>query len=60
MSERHFRHLRRIFTDSGGHYFYTPKAGESVDKARLTQVGRALRQLNIEQIPSYSPEGRWL
>lgn len=47
-----------FYTDRGSHYFYTPKAGEKVDKERLTQVGRALRQLGIEHIPSYSPEGR--
>ena len=47
-----------LYTDRGSHYFHTPKAGEPVDKTRLTQVGRALRQLGIEHIPSYSPEGR--
>lgn len=47
-----------LYTDRGSHYFYTPKAGEKVDKTRLTQVGRALRQLGIRHIPSYSPEGR--
>ena len=29
-----------------------------MDKTRLTQVGRALKQLGIEHIPSYCPEGR--
>jgi hypothetical protein len=47
-----------LYTDRGSHYFYTPKAGEPVDKSRLTQVGRALQQLGIEHIPSYCPEGR--
>jgi transposase len=47
-----------FYTDRGGHYFYTPKAGEPVDKGRLTQVGRALLQLGIKHIPSYSPEAR--
>lgn len=47
-----------LYTDRGSHYFYTPKAGEKVDKTRLTQVGRALAELGIEHIPSYSPEGR--
>jgi hypothetical protein len=47
-----------FYTDRGSHYFTTPKAGEKVDKAHLTQVGRALRQLNIEHIPSYSPQAR--
>lgn len=47
-----------LYTDRGSHYFYTPKAGEEVDKDRVTQVGRALRQLGIEHIPAYSPEAR--
>jgi hypothetical protein len=47
-----------FYTDRGSHYFFTPKAGEKVDKARPTQVGRALAELGIEHIPSYSPEGR--
>lgn len=47
-----------FYTDRGGHYFYTPKAGEPVDKERLTQVGRALLQLGITHIPSYEPQGR--
>ena len=47
-----------FYTDRGSHYFFTPKAGEAVDKDRLTQVGRALKQLGIEHIPAYSPEAR--
>jgi transposase len=47
-----------LYTDRGSHYFYTDKAGEAVDKARLTQVGRALERLGIEHIPAYSPEAR--
>jgi transposase len=47
-----------LYTDRGSHYFLTPKAGEPVDKERLTQVGRALAQLGIEHIPAYSPEAR--
>lgn len=47
-----------LYTDRGSHYFYTPKAGEAVDKDRLTQVGRALCHLGIEHIPAYSPEAR--
>src|SRR5581483_2817258 len=47
-----------LYTDRGSHYFVTPKAGEPVDKNRLTQVGRALKQLGIEHIPAYSPEAR--
>jgi len=47
-----------LYTDRGSHYFYTPKAGEPVDKERLTQVGRALKQLGITHIPAYSPQAR--
>jgi transposase len=47
-----------LYTDRGSHYFYTPTAGEAVDKERLTQVGRALDRLGIEHIPAYSPEAR--
>jgi hypothetical protein len=47
-----------LYTDRGSHYFYTDKAGEAVDKNRLTQVGRALDRLGVEHIPAYSPEAR--
>ena len=47
-----------LYTDRGSHYFYTDKAGETVDKGRLTQVGRALDRLGVEHIPAYSPEAR--
>jgi len=47
-----------LYSDRGSHYFHTAKAGEAVDKDRLTQVGRALHQLGIEHIPAYSPEAR--
>ena len=47
-----------LYTDRGSHYFHTPKAGGQVDKTQPTQVGRALEQLGIEHIPSYSPEAR--
>ena len=47
-----------LYSDRGSHYFFTPKAGEAVDKQRLTQVGRALFRLGIEHIPAYSPEAR--
>ena len=47
-----------FYTDRGSHYFVTPKAGGKVDKERPTQVGRALSQLGIEHIPSYSPQAR--
>ena len=47
-----------LYTDRGSHYFVTPKAGGKVDKSQLTQVGRALSQLGITHIASYSPQGR--
>jgi transposase len=47
-----------LYSDRGSHFFLTPKAGEAVDKTRLTQVGRAMRELNIEMIPAYSPQAR--
>ena len=47
-----------LYTDRASHYFHTPKAGEPVDKGRLTQVGRALAQLGIRHIAAYSPEAR--
>ena len=47
-----------LYTDRASHYFHTPKAGEAVDKERLTQVGRALDRLGIEHIPAYSPQAR--
>ena len=47
-----------LYTDRGSHYFFTPKAGGAVDKGKPTQVGRALAQLGIQHIPSYSPEAR--
>lgn len=47
-----------LYTDRAGWAFYTPKAGGPVDKARFTQVGRALRHLGIEHIPAYSPQAR--
>jgi hypothetical protein len=47
-----------LYTDRGGHYFITPKVDGKVDKKELTQVGRALSQLGITHIPSYSPQAR--
>jgi len=47
-----------LYTDRGSHFFTTPKAGGPVDKKNLTQIGRALSQLGIEHIASYSPQGR--
>jgi transposase len=47
-----------LYSDRASHFFLTPKAGEAVDRQRLTQVGRALEELRIEMIPSYSPQAR--
>ena len=47
-----------FYTDRGSHFFHTPKAGGAVDKSNVTQIGRALMQLGIEHIPSYSPQAR--
>ena len=47
-----------LYTDRGSHYWLTEVAGGKVDKLRLTQVHRALRQLGITLIPAYSPEAR--
>ena len=47
-----------LYSDRGSHFFVTAKAGEKVDKHRLTQVGRALKELGIQMIPAYSPQAR--
>jgi transposase len=47
-----------LYSDRGSHFFVTPKAGEKVDKHRVTQVGRALKELGVQMIPAYSPQAR--
>jgi transposase len=47
-----------LYTDRGAHYFHTPQGGGAVSRTQKTQVGRALAQLGIEHIPSYSPQAR--
>ena len=47
-----------LYSDRGSHFFVTPKAGEKVDKRRLTQVGRAMKELGVQMIPAYSPQAR--
>lgn len=47
-----------LYSDRGSHFFVTPKAGEAVDKHRLTQVGRAMKELGVQMIPAYSPQAR--
>ena len=47
-----------LYSDRASHFFLTPKTGEPVDHQRVTQVGRALRELGIHLIPAYSPQAR--
>ena len=47
-----------LYTDRASHFFVTPQAGQAVDRSRLTQVGRALKELGTEPIPAYSPQAR--
>ena len=55
--ERHGLFIE-LYTDRGSHYFHTPEAGGKVSRTRLTQVGRALKQLGIGHIAAYSPQAR--
>jgi transposase len=47
-----------LYSDRGSHFFITVKAGEKVDKHRLTQVGRAMKELGVQMIAAYSPQAR--
>ena len=47
-----------LYSDRGSHFFVTVKEGERVDKHRLTQVGRAMKELGIQMIAAYSPQAR--
>jgi transposase len=47
-----------LYSDRGSHFWLTPKVGGKVDPHRVTQVGRALRELGIRMIPAYSPQAR--
>lgn len=47
-----------LYSDRGSHFFTTPKEGGPVDKTRLTQVGRALKELGVQMIAAYSPQAR--
>src|SRR5262244_2677791 len=47
-----------LYSDRGSHFWHTPKAGGKIDPHRLTQVGRALRELGVQMIPAYSPQAR--
>ncbi len=47
-----------LYSDRGSHFWLTPKVGGKVDAHRLTQVGRALRELGIQMIPAYLAQAR--
>src|SRR6201981_534706 len=47
-----------LYTDRASWAAFTPKAGEKVDKSKLTQVGRAMKRLGIEHIVAYPPQAR--
>jgi transposase len=48
-----------LYSDRGSHFWLTPKAGGKVDPHRLTQVGRALRELGVQMIPAlFAPGAR--
>ena len=47
-----------LYSDRRSHCFVTLKAGERADQHRLTQVGRAMKELGIQMIPAYSPQAR--
>jgi transposase InsO family protein len=47
-----------LYSDRASHFFVTRKAGEKVDPYRLTQVGRAMKELGVQMIPAYSPQAR--
>jgi hypothetical protein len=47
-----------IYSDRGSHFFVTVREGERVDKHRLTQVGRAMKELGVQMIAAYSPQAR--
>jgi hypothetical protein len=47
-----------LYSNRGSHFWLTPKSGGKVDLHRLTQVGRALRELGVQMIPAYSPQAR--
>jgi len=46
-----------LYTDRASHFFFTKHAGDKV-AANPTQLARALKELDIQPIPAYSPEAR--
>ena len=47
-----------LYSGRGSHFFVTVKEGAKVEKHRLTQVGRAMKELGIQMIAAYSPQAR--
>jgi len=47
-----------LYSDRGAHFWLTPNSGGKVDYQRPTQVGRAMKELGVQMIPSYSPQAR--
>ena len=47
-----------LYSDRRSHFFVTVKAGSKVEKHRLTQVGRAMKELGVQMIAAYSPQAR--
>ena len=47
-----------LYSDRGSHFIVTVKEGKKVDKHRLTQVGRAMKELGVQMIAAYSPQAR--
>jgi transposase len=47
-----------LYSDRASHFFVTKKAGEKVEKHRLTQLGRAMKELGVQTIAAYSPQAR--
>ncbi len=47
-----------LYTDRASWAVYTPTSGTAPDRAKVTQVGRALARLGIEHIVSFSPQAR--
>lgn len=47
-----------LYTDRASHFFLTKRAGDEVAHDHSTQLARALKELNIQLIPAYSPQAR--
>ena len=57
-SARKLKLFCSLYVDRGSYYWHTPEGGGKVDQNNPTQFGRAMAQLGIELIPTYSPEAR--